>query len=502
MGGTPENRPERDTGDQDLHQERTTIRRPSRKWGLVAIGASLLAVVALSGFGLLRWLSEASPDTSKHSAAGQESGVSALRKLAVGEQVEQLELPASFPGDSAELRKETEQVAVHLTKHFSTDPDAFEIAARLYRAWGNTDEAVAAWRKCLELNPKYGHAYEGLGSVAKEMGNFDDAIASFQKAVELAPTSAYALSELASCLIEQGRLDEAAKLLEEHIAKNPNNAEAYVLLGSVRYEQRDFERAKGNYETAVSKNPLHTNAHWGLKNIYQRLGLADEALRHAATFEKLRAAEREQRIDQRNRYVDVAAMGQDIGTIYVQAGRIYLGHEDSASAEAIWKRAAILHPTDVNPRQALAWFYLQRNRQFDTVRILEELSQLEPENVSYPLEIARIYLSGVRVREAEKVLKQICEKWPDEVEAVSALGELYLRSQQNPKEALELCKRAVNLDESPANLVNLAGAYEINNDLPSALKTLRRAIEKDSSNPAYQQMYATLQQRMEGASVP
>ncbi len=52
---------------------------------------------------------------------------------------------------------------------------------------GKLDEAVACYRRALELNPDYAEAHNNLGIALKDQGKLDEAVACYRRALELKP---------------------------------------------------------------------------------------------------------------------------------------------------------------------------------------------------------------------------------------------------------------------------------------------------------------------------
>jgi tetratricopeptide (TPR) repeat protein len=71
------------------------------------------------------------------------------------------------------------------------------------------DEAIAAYKKAIELNPKYATAYNNLGIALSDQQKLDEAIAAYKKAIELNPKDATAYNNLGIALSDQQKLDEA-----------------------------------------------------------------------------------------------------------------------------------------------------------------------------------------------------------------------------------------------------------------------------------------------------
>ena len=61
---------------------------------------------------------------------------------------------------------------------------------------GKLDEAVACYRRALELKPDFAEAHSNLGNALKDQGKLDEAIACYRRALELKPDYAEAHSNL------------------------------------------------------------------------------------------------------------------------------------------------------------------------------------------------------------------------------------------------------------------------------------------------------------------
>ena len=62
------------------------------------------------------------------------------------------------------------------------------------------DEAIAEFRKAIELDPNYALAHYRLGAALATKGLLDEAIAEFRKAIELDPNNAMAKVNLEKAL--------------------------------------------------------------------------------------------------------------------------------------------------------------------------------------------------------------------------------------------------------------------------------------------------------------
>ncbi|MGA2508561.1 MAG: tetratricopeptide repeat protein [Chitinispirillaceae bacterium] len=83
---------------------------------------------------------------------------------------------------------------------------------------GRTDEATAQYRKALEIKPGFAEARINLGVLLEDNGRADEAIAQYRKVLEFNPGSIGALTNLARAFVRKGRLTDAVPLLQRALA--------------------------------------------------------------------------------------------------------------------------------------------------------------------------------------------------------------------------------------------------------------------------------------------
>jgi len=96
-------------------------------------------------------------------------------------------------------------------------------------------EAIAAYKKAIELNPTSGGYYNNMAGAMMKANMFDDAIAAYTKAAEVDPTQAamYHFNE-GAVLYNHNKMPEAIKAFDQVLALDPNKADAYYYKGSAQ----------------------------------------------------------------------------------------------------------------------------------------------------------------------------------------------------------------------------------------------------------------------------
>ena len=143
---------------------------------------------------------------------------------------------------------------------------------------GKLDEAVACYRRALELKPDYAEAHNNLGNALKDQGKLDEAVACYRRALELKPDYAEAHNNLGNALKDQGKLDEAVACYRRALELKPDYAEAHNNLGVALKDQGKLDEAVACYRRALELKPDYAEAHNNLGNAFKDQGKLDEAV--------------------------------------------------------------------------------------------------------------------------------------------------------------------------------------------------------------------------------
>jgi predicted O-linked N-acetylglucosamine transferase (SPINDLY family) len=125
-----------------------------------------------------------------------------------------------------------------------TSASAHNNLAVACREAGLTAEAIDASRNAVRLAPQRIEMHLNLGNLLRETGNVDDAIAVYRQAISLRPTFAPALSNLGVALQDAGRLDEAIDCYREAVRLDPTAAVAHSnLVYTMHFDPRSGSKA-------------------------------------------------------------------------------------------------------------------------------------------------------------------------------------------------------------------------------------------------------------------
>jgi tetratricopeptide (TPR) repeat protein len=174
------------------------------------------------------------------------------------------------------------------------------------RLAGRVDEALAAGRRALALNPEYPVALNNVGLVLFAQGKFEEAlahydraialqqnfaqahsnrgnallhlqrlaeaVAAYRSAIALKPDLAETWGNLGTCLRDLNRPKEAEAAYRRALELDPNNPDTLNLMGLLAFERGALEAALALYRRALALKPDHAGAHANIGNALKVLG--------------------------------------------------------------------------------------------------------------------------------------------------------------------------------------------------------------------------------------
>src|SRR5581483_2042024 len=115
----------------------------------------------------------------------------------------------------------------------------------------------------------------------------DEAAAAYRKALELDPFLVAALINLANIHYAHDELVEAQALYERAIALEPDFFEAHFNLGNIYHALGRFSEAQACYREALRLNPFYAGAHFYLAVSFEKMGLSGDARPHWRAYQQL-----------------------------------------------------------------------------------------------------------------------------------------------------------------------------------------------------------------------
>jgi tetratricopeptide (TPR) repeat protein len=400
------------------------------------------------------------------------------------------------------------------------DANSEEVAlnmARLYSEQGDAKRAADVLN-AIPVDDRSPRIEFALGASYEQLKNNKEAVAAYRRALDLEPDNLDTERALANALLADGQLDEALKVLDGIVAAEPQDAQSQVRISEIQRRQGHYDEALKTLDKAKPLAPDSLELTYNEALIYDSLGRYDDAI---AVLTKLvadteRADGKYSDGDKTNRSIFLDRLAiiyreqnktaeaiatykklMSLGGDYVKNG--YSGQIDAYRDEHQWKEATAVAaevakalPND-HQIQLMYAGQLADTGQVEQGLALAKaqlaLTKGTPDERDSHLALATIYTRLKRWQEASAELNSadaLATK-PDEKLYVYFLrGSLYDRQKLYDEAEAEF-RKALAIDPQNPTVLNYLGYMMADRGvrLPEALALIRKAVDLDPQNYAF-----------------
>jgi tetratricopeptide (TPR) repeat protein len=142
----------------------------------------------------------------------------------------------------------------------------------------NYNDAIDAFSKGIELNPKYARAYNYRALMYSKLGDYNNARKDFDKIIELNPKDASTYNNRGFIYAALGDPKKAMQDYDKAIVLDPKDASAYRSRGDLFITLGNRNRAMQDYDKAIVLDPKDELSYWYRANAYWKLGNSIQAI--------------------------------------------------------------------------------------------------------------------------------------------------------------------------------------------------------------------------------
>lgn len=231
------------------------------------------------------------------------SGIAAVRCYASSHQYAEAipiaeSLKQRFPDDAdvLYLAAETEMSAFNDTtfQMFQKTPSSYrvhELSARIFEVQNRYGDAVAEYKKALELNPNAPDLHFRLGRALLLQSHspeaLDQAAAAFQAESKVSPEDSACQFQLGQIAQVRGQTAEARRYFERALQLSPDFVSALIALAGIDSREQQYAQAIPLLLHAVQLQPANEAAHYSLLTAYRNAGQMDKARQEKAILDRL-----------------------------------------------------------------------------------------------------------------------------------------------------------------------------------------------------------------------
>jgi tetratricopeptide (TPR) repeat protein len=141
-------------------------------------------------------------------------------------------------------------------------------------------DSETCFRDVIAKNPDSVTARSNLGNLLLQKGAVDEAIAQFRRSVQIDPGYQYGRYNLGAALLQKGETDESISQLRQVLYVDPNHSRAYYTLANALAKKGETNEAIAYFGRALKLTPDFPDAHCNLANLLLEKGDIDNALVH------------------------------------------------------------------------------------------------------------------------------------------------------------------------------------------------------------------------------
>ncbi len=264
-------------------------------------------------------------------------------------------------GNSYSETGNTEQALLALERAVEINPSLAESHTNLgniYLKKGRIEDAIYEYEAALKIKPDDAKTHNNLGNAYAERGWLSDAISHYTYSVKLDPNFTDAYKNLANAYCKQEMYGQAASQLKQAITLEPKDPNCYSQLGYVYNQMGDYERAIFQYKRALKIKGNFAEAYYGLALCYNKLDLVDDEIRA---------------------YKKALAIEPAMINALLHLGNAYFGKQKYDAAIEQYKKAVRIKPNDGTVHYNLGAAYSNKGQYEQAAAEYRKTVEIEPE---------------------------------------------------------------------------------------------------------------------------
>jgi tetratricopeptide (TPR) repeat protein len=164
------------------------------------------------------------------------------------------------------------------TKTEPDNPVAWFSVGSAYQRLDQVDDAIAAYRQALHINPEYAETWNHIGATYYGVKRYDDAIVAYRQALRINPEIAKAWNNLGLAYYDIKRYDDTIAAFRQALRIEPEYTAAWYSLGNTNFLLKRYDDAINAYRQALRINPANADTWNNLGLTYGKLKRHDDAI--------------------------------------------------------------------------------------------------------------------------------------------------------------------------------------------------------------------------------
>ncbi|MEA3471624.1 MAG: tetratricopeptide repeat protein, partial [Thermodesulfobacteriota bacterium] len=327
----------------------------------------------------------------------------------------------------------------------------------------NNDKVIETYREFIRLNPENITMRLRLGQIFFRMKEYREAERVSREILGIDDSQMDARFSLGLALLFTGEnLDGAIEEFLVVLKNNPQNLKARFFLASAYEKMKYYPEALEEFASIPEDSDLYVNSRIHMGFLLKEDGRIEEAIEMLINAIDKKGTEDE---------------------LFGFLAALYEENNQLDRAEDILKKGLSVTPDSIDLHYKLGVIYSKMKREEESLREMEEVLKIEPENAEALNFIGYSYADkGIKLDEAERMIRRAMELKPGNGYITDSLGWLYFR-QDKIEEAIKYLEEAFHITpEDPTIAEHLGEVYEKAGKRKEALEMYRRALQLNPEN--------------------
>jgi tetratricopeptide (TPR) repeat protein len=406
-------------------------------------------------------------------------------------------MKALVAGEDEQRRSRGREMLEDLLASSPDDADLLTVRARLVlRDHGPeaTSEARRLLNRAVQLDSRAATTHLMLIRLEASQGNLDAAAEAARRALGYNPGDPDLLMAQAELARARGDLPRAQEIAEVVLGRDPDRADAYALLADIAFVNRDPDTARSMINEALLLSPNDLNLQLKRAAILELRGEAEQAIDYLTEFVQSDAGStaieailvlaelccRHGDHDAYERWIQQAeALRPDAAGIIRTRFRCLATQRRFDQIPPLLSQWRARHPDELDTVVLAATLLIRADDpelQRRAEAVLEDVVEVQPERVDANLALAQVaYVLG-ELKSACAAYRQVLKVDPDHDQAINDLAWVLAVDLGDPKSAIELADRGVQLYLDDAHMRDTRGVVLTKlGRLPEAVEDLELA---------------------------
>ncbi len=350
----------------------------------------------------------------------------------------------------------------------ATSAAAHEARGTALLAAGKGGDAVAAFRKALEIDPNRASARLGVAEALIASNKAAEAVAEAKPIAEADPRNGYAYAVWGKAILAQNPKDqkvwgEAIGQAQQGAFLSPKSARVLYAVGQIFEAQPNRSQALANYKKALEADPGFAPAQAAVSKLELASVMADPG-KGAAVAKK------------------AAEAAPNDGNAQLVYGKVLLLKQDFPTATPVLEKATALLAKNAEAWALLGTAYNFQGKRNEALGAYEKAVQIEPNNNDYVESYALLLGLAKQASRGISVLKPIVEApGYNSADGWINLGWLYRNSEpKRATESIHAYGKAIQLDpKNPQPYLGVGWAHIYNRASDHAIAAFQKALAVD-----------------------